>query len=203
MTMRHFTGFRFRKRLPAEFGGERMYVTGRADMRVFKPGWRGCARGPPQGGAEGQSCPTQSAGQGARRRTLAERQGGARRRRGARATAARRRSGPVRGRGARRGGAPGARRRAARRLPHRVGGERRRGRRLSGRRSRLPITLRPSPAAIRTARRHAPSGAYLTILRFGRRTSGGADGRGGTAAGTVLPGPGSGGVSSWSPNIIP
>lgn len=43
MTMRQLTGFRFRKRLPAEFGNERMYVTGRADMRVFKPGWRGCA----------------------------------------------------------------------------------------------------------------------------------------------------------------
>ena len=43
MNIRQLLDFRFAKRLPAEFGGERMFVNGRADIRVFKPGWRGCA----------------------------------------------------------------------------------------------------------------------------------------------------------------
>ncbi len=43
MRLRQLKNFRFLKRLPAEFGGERMFVTGRADARVLKPGWRGCA----------------------------------------------------------------------------------------------------------------------------------------------------------------
>ena len=43
MNIRQLLDFRFAKRLPAEFGGERMFVNGRADIRVFKPGWRRCA----------------------------------------------------------------------------------------------------------------------------------------------------------------
>jgi FkbM family methyltransferase len=43
MGLRRLTDFRFLKRLPSDFGGEKMYVTGRADLRVFKPGWDGCA----------------------------------------------------------------------------------------------------------------------------------------------------------------
>ena len=43
MNMRQFTNFEFRKRLPSEFGGERMYVTARSDARVLKLGWDGCA----------------------------------------------------------------------------------------------------------------------------------------------------------------
>ena len=43
MNIRQLLDFRFSKRLPAEFGGERMFVNGRADIRVFRPGWRGCA----------------------------------------------------------------------------------------------------------------------------------------------------------------
>jgi FkbM family methyltransferase len=43
MHLRQLTNFEFRKRLPGEFGGERMYVTARSDARVLKPGWNGCA----------------------------------------------------------------------------------------------------------------------------------------------------------------
>lgn len=43
MNVRQFTNFEFRKRLPTEFGGDRMYVTARSDARVLKPGWDGCA----------------------------------------------------------------------------------------------------------------------------------------------------------------
>ena len=43
MHIRQFTNFEFGKRLPREFGGERMYVTARSDARVLKPGWDGCA----------------------------------------------------------------------------------------------------------------------------------------------------------------
>lgn len=43
MNIRRFTNFEFSKRLPKEFGGERIYVTARSDMRVFKPGWDACA----------------------------------------------------------------------------------------------------------------------------------------------------------------
>jgi len=43
MRLRALTKFEFRKRLPTEFGGERIFVTGRSDMRVLKPGWDGCA----------------------------------------------------------------------------------------------------------------------------------------------------------------
>jgi FkbM family methyltransferase len=38
-----FLGFEFSKRLPKDLGGERIYVTGRADARVLKPGWDGAA----------------------------------------------------------------------------------------------------------------------------------------------------------------
>lgn len=43
MNIRQLVNFEFRKRLPREFGGERMYVTARSDARVLKPGWNGCA----------------------------------------------------------------------------------------------------------------------------------------------------------------
>ena len=43
MHIRQFTDFEFRKRLPRECGGERMYVTARSDARVLRPGWSGCA----------------------------------------------------------------------------------------------------------------------------------------------------------------
>jgi FkbM family methyltransferase len=43
MNYRRLIDFEFAKRLPKEFGGERMYVTARADARVLKPGWKGCA----------------------------------------------------------------------------------------------------------------------------------------------------------------
>ena len=43
MGLRQLTHFRFLKRLPTDFGNERMYVTARADARVLKPGWKGCA----------------------------------------------------------------------------------------------------------------------------------------------------------------
>ena len=43
MNMRQFTNFEFSKRLPREFGGERLYVSARSDMRVVKPGWDACA----------------------------------------------------------------------------------------------------------------------------------------------------------------
>ncbi len=41
--LRQLLSFEFRKKLPQEFGGERIYVTGRADARVLKPGWDGAA----------------------------------------------------------------------------------------------------------------------------------------------------------------
>ncbi|UCD67711.1 MAG: FkbM family methyltransferase [Betaproteobacteria bacterium] len=43
MNIRRFTNFEFSKRLPREFGGERMYVTARSDARVLRRGWDGCA----------------------------------------------------------------------------------------------------------------------------------------------------------------
>ena len=43
MIFRNFLNFEFRKRLPSEFGGGRIYVTGRADARVLKFGWKGAA----------------------------------------------------------------------------------------------------------------------------------------------------------------
>lgn len=43
MNYRQLINFEFSKRLPKEFGGERMYVTARSDARVLKPGWKGCA----------------------------------------------------------------------------------------------------------------------------------------------------------------
>jgi FkbM family methyltransferase len=43
MRIQDFLNFEFSKRLPRDFGGERIYVTGRADSRVLKPGWSGAA----------------------------------------------------------------------------------------------------------------------------------------------------------------
>mgnify|MGYP001554959982 CR=1 FL=1 len=37
--LRSLTKFVFPKKLPAKYGGGRMLVTGRSDMRVLKPGW--------------------------------------------------------------------------------------------------------------------------------------------------------------------
>ena len=43
MHIRQLSNFEFKKRLTGEFGGERIYVTARSDVRVLKPGWAGCA----------------------------------------------------------------------------------------------------------------------------------------------------------------
>jgi FkbM family methyltransferase len=43
MNFRNLVNFDFSKRLPREFGGERVYVTARSDIRVLKPGWNACA----------------------------------------------------------------------------------------------------------------------------------------------------------------
>ncbi len=43
MRLREALRFRFKKRLPAEFGRGKVIVTPRADARVLKPGWSACA----------------------------------------------------------------------------------------------------------------------------------------------------------------
>lgn len=43
MRFRSLLSFRFKKRLPQEFGGGSVWVTGRSDVRVLKPGWNACA----------------------------------------------------------------------------------------------------------------------------------------------------------------
>jgi FkbM family methyltransferase len=43
MNVREMLRIRFRKRLPREFGGGKVIVTGRSDARVLRPGWRACA----------------------------------------------------------------------------------------------------------------------------------------------------------------